>query len=128
MDLFNTAAALAGAAVPNDRPIDGRSMLPLLFGTGPGERDTFFYYRDTQLYAVRKGPWKAHFVTRSAYGRDPAEKHDPPLLFHLGHDPSERYNVAAEHPEVLADLAREVERHRAGVVPGKPQLDEIERP
>jgi hypothetical protein len=98
-------------------------MLPLLFGTGPGERDLFFYYRGTQLFAVRKGPFKAHYLTRPGYGKEPAEQHDPPLLYHLEHDPSERFDIAKEHPEVLADIAREVERHRAALVPGKPQLD-----
>jgi arylsulfatase A len=123
MDLFNTSLALAGAQVPSDRPVDGVNMLPLLLGTGSSGRDVFFYYRDTQFYATRKGPFKAHFITKSAYGRDPAEKHDPPLLFHLGHDPSEQFNVAAQHPDVLSDIAREVERHRTGMVAGKPQLD-----
>jgi arylsulfatase A-like enzyme len=125
MDLFNTALTLAGADIPTDRPIDGKNMLPLLLGTGPGEREVFFYYRDTNLYAARKGPYKAHFLTRPGYGQPAPEKHDPPLLFHLGHDPSERFNIAGQHPEVLAEIAREVERHRAGVVPGEPQLDGV---
>ena len=77
-----------------------------------------------QLYAARKGPFKAHFITRPAYGADAPETHDPPLLFHLGHDPAERFNVAAAHPDVLADIAREVERHRATVVPVKSQFEE----
>ena len=46
-------------------------------------------------------------------------------FFHLGHDPSEQSDVARNHAEVLADIAREVERHRAALVPGKAQLDEI---
>lgn len=125
MDLFSTCLALAGAEPPADRPIDGKSLVPVLLGHGSSGRESFFYYRDTQLYAVRKGPWKLHFITKSAYGRDPAEKHDPPLLFQLAHDPSEQFNVAAEHPEVVADLVREAERHRAGVVPARNQLDEI---
>ncbi len=127
MDLYNTSLKLAGAEVPTDRPLDGKDLSPVLFGKGPTDPELFFYYRDTQLYAVRKGPYKAHFITKSAYGRDPAVKHDPPLLFHLRHDPSEQYNVAAEHPEVLAEIAQEVEKHRAGMVPGKPQLNEVEQ-
>jgi arylsulfatase A len=128
MDLFNTSLALAGVDIPADRAIDGKDMRPLLFGTGPGERDVFFYYRDEELYAVRKGSFKAHYVTRSGYGHDSAVKHDSPLLFHLGHDPAEQFNVAADHPEVLATIAREVERHRAGLTPGKCQLDGIAPP
>jgi arylsulfatase A-like enzyme len=125
MDLFNTTLALAGAPVPTDRPIDGQNLLPVLTGTGPGERRVFPYYRDAELWALRKGPWKAHFTTKSAYGQDPAVKHDAPLLYHLGHDPSEQHDVAAQHPEVAAELLAEAERHRAGVTPGERQLEKM---
>jgi arylsulfatase A-like enzyme len=93
-------------------------------GTGPSPRQVFFYYRGTQLYAARQGPFKAHFITRSAYGPDAPVAHDPPLLYHLGHDPAERFDVADAHPDVLADIAKEVERHRATVAPVKSQLEE----
>jgi arylsulfatase A-like enzyme len=125
LDLFPTALALAGAEMPADRPIDGVDLRPLLFGTGPGKRDTFFYYRDDTVYAARKGRYKAHFTTKSAYGKDPAEPHNPPLLFDLEQDPGEQFDVAAQHPGVVADLTREVEKHRATVTPVPNQLDGI---
>ena len=124
MDLFVTALTLAGAGIPSDRVIDGVDMLPILTGAGPSRRDIFFYYRGTQLFAARQGRFKAHFVTRSGYGKDDTEKHDPPWLYDLAADPSERFNVASQHPNVLAGIAREVERHRATVQPVKNQLDE----
>ncbi|MBM3882544.1 MAG: hypothetical protein FJ387_22945 [Verrucomicrobia bacterium] len=128
MDLFTTYLKLAGADVPTDRPIDGLDMAPLLFGTGPSLRESFGYYRGAQLYALRQGPFKAHFTTRSAYGSDPPEPHDPPLLFHLGHDPSEQFNVAAAHPEVLATIAEAVQTHQASLTPAPSQLEAILRP
>jgi arylsulfatase A len=124
MDLFTTSLKLAGAEVPTDRVIDGVDIRPLLFGKGASQRPPFFYYRGTQLYAVRKGPFKAHFVTRSGYGPDPAVPHQPPLLYDLGHDPGERFDVASSHPDVLADFDKEVERHRRTVMPAKNQLEE----
>ena len=124
LDLFPTCLALAGVPRPRERLLDGYDLSPVLLGQGPTARETFFYYRGTQLYAARKGPFKAHFVTRSAYGKDDTTRHDPPLLFHLGYDPSEQFNIATNHTEVLADLAREVERHRATVTPVKSQLVE----
>jgi arylsulfatase A-like enzyme len=124
MDLFTTSLELAGAKVPEDRVIDGVDLAPVLFGAGPSRREVFFYYRGTRLYAARKGPYKAHFITRSAYGPDPPAVHDPPLLFNLSHDAGERFDVAALHPEVLADLASEVQRHLATVKPAKCQLEE----
>ena len=124
MDLFTTALKLAGAKVPDDRVLDGLDLTPLLTGKGKSPRDTMFYYRGTKLYAVRRGPFKAHFITRSAYGQDKPVEHDPPLLYHLGRDPSEQFDVAKAHPEVIADLRRAVADHRAALKPGEPQLDQ----
>lgn len=125
LDLFPTCLQLAGASLPTDRVLDGVDMTPILFGHGAGQREEFFYYRGATLYAVRRGPFKAHFITRSGYGPDAPQPHAPPLLFHLGHDPSEQYNVAKAHPDVLAAVARAVKTHQATIVPVKNQLEEI---
>jgi len=126
MDLFTTVLKLAGAAVPTDRVIDGVDLRPVLFGTGPCPRKVMFYYRGTKLYAVRKGPYKAHFFTKPAYGRNIKEtKHDPPLLYHLGHDPSEKFDLSREHPEIIDDIRKEVKQHLAKLVPGEDQLAKL---
>jgi arylsulfatase A-like enzyme len=122
LDLFNTTLDLAGAEVPKDREIDGVSMVPTLTASGHGNRDRFFYYRDEQLFAVRKGPFKLHLKTQSGYGQPRAQVHEAPLLFHLDQDPSEKHNLAAEYPEVVADLLREAREHDAAVKPGADQL------
>ena len=72
--------------------------------------------------AVRKGPWKAHLMTQDGYGQKEAVTHDPPLLFQVEQDPSERFDVAKEHPEIVADLVAEIERHKATVQPVESQL------
>jgi len=123
MDLFPTFLALAGAEVPTDREIDGKDLRPVLFGTGRSGFDVFFYYRDDKLMAVRKGPWKAHIATQPGYGGKGAEVHDPPLLFHLLSDPSENFNLAEKHPEVAADLLKEIKKHQAGLKPVENQVD-----
>lgn len=125
MDLFVTCAKLAGAEVPKDREIDGLDISPILFGRGKVEREPFFYYRGTELYAVRIGMWKAHFVTQPGYGPEPAVKHDPPLLFHLGEDVGEKFNVATNQPAVLAQVKEAVERHRANLKMAPSQLEEF---
>ncbi|MEN6575074.1 MAG: sulfatase [Phycisphaerales bacterium] len=124
MDLYTTLLKLAGAEVPTDRMVDGLDLRPVLYGKGPSPRDTMFYYRGTRLFAVRKGPYKAHFITQSGYGGDKPVEHNPPLLYHLGHDPSEKYDIAKDHPEVIAAIQQEVERHRSEFVPGEDQLAE----
>jgi len=125
MDLFTTCLKLAGCEIPKDRVIDGVDMAPLLFGTGPSRRESFLFYRGAQLYAARKGEFKAHFVTRPSYGNDPPANHDPPQLFHLGNDPSEQFDVAKKHPEVLAEVACLVKEHQAGLVPVRSQLEDM---
>ena len=117
LDLFPTVLALAGVPVPGDRPIDGVDLSPALLGRAPSPRTSFYFYRDEELYAVRKGAYKAHFVSRGAYGAGPPRTvHEPPLLFHLGADPGERYDLAALKPEVVADLVREAESHKAAMI------------
>lgn len=115
MDFLPTAAALARTDVPQDRIIDGRNLLPLLSGDSDEPiHDAFFYYRGETLYAVRMGPWKAHFITEWEYADDTERiVHDTPELYHLDRDPSEKYNVAAEHPDVIDEIRRAVARHEA---------------
>jgi hypothetical protein len=80
------------------------------------------FYRDTKVFAARKGPFKAHFITRSAYGGDKAIAHDPPLLFHLEHDPSEKEDIAKDHLDIIADIRKLVEAHEANMKAGTDQL------
>ena len=123
LDLFATCVELAGGQLPTDRPYDSHSLVPLLRGNGAGSRHEVFYYFDNQLTAVRQGPWKLHLKTiESASGQTKSQVHAPPLLFHLEHDPSERFNVAPEHPEIVERLMKVIEEHRASVVPATPQL------
>lgn len=115
MDLLPTFARLAGAALPDERIIDGRDMWPLLSGQ-PGARSphaAFYYYYLDQLQAVRAGRWKLHLPleakrTGLAGGAAPARAE----LYDLEADIGESHNVATDHPDVvqqlvsLADLAR----------------------
>ena len=122
MDLYTTMLTLAGAQIPRDRVVDGLDLSPALFGTGPSPRNTMFYYRGRRLYAVRKGPFKAHFITQPAYTPGGPQEHDPPLLYNLEHDPSEKHNIADKHPDVIADILQEVARHKSELIPGEDRL------
>lgn len=122
MDLFPTALGLTGAALPEGVQRDGTDLAPVLFESKPLPERPFFYYRGEEIFACRLGEWKAHFRTQSGYGQGKPEVHEPPLLFHLGRDPSEKRNVAAEHAEVIAQIEETVKTHQAGVVPAAPQL------
>jgi arylsulfatase A len=121
MDLFTTALTLGGAKIP-DVPVDGVDLSPLLFESKTLPQRPFFYYRGDQLFACRLGEWKAHFRTQTGYGQAKADAHEPPMLFHLGLDPSEKRDVSKDHPEVIAQIEEAVKAHQANLVPGKPQL------
>jgi arylsulfatase A len=126
MDLFVTAARLAGAPIPSDRAIDGVDLRAPLTGAGPSPRQILFYYWDSELRAVRKGAYKAHFITSGAYGDGEARvEHTPPLLFNLAEDPGERRDIAALRPEVIADLMLEAAAHRKTVTPTAPLFDDL---
>ncbi|GMU20012.1 MAG: sulfatase [Phycisphaerae bacterium] len=124
-DLLPTLLALAGAEPIKDRPLDGQDISPALLGKGSIGPRVIFYYDGLDLMAVRKGPWKGHLITRAGYGpdRNKPQRHSQPVLYNLDVDPSEKYDISKDHPDVTADLLKEVERHQRELKPAVSQLD-----
>jgi arylsulfatase A-like enzyme len=118
-DLLPTLAEFAGAKLPQDRTIDGDSLVSLLNGDGQSLGDRLFcYYFGTQLQAVRLGRWKL-ILKIDRYPAYPAsiwyqgnralfERHyrllESAELYDLKADISESRNVAADHQEIVARL------------------------
>ncbi len=124
LDIFPTSVRLAGGALPTDRVIDGYDLTDSLTGKAASPRQQMYYYRGTELMAIRQGPWKAHFITQGSYvGNTRPVAHDPPLLFHLDIDPSEKWDVADRHPDVIEQLRQAAESHRQTVEPVESQLE-----
>ncbi len=125
MDLMATFASLSGAALPEDRQLDSFDLTPVLRGQAAAPRDHVFYYRAYELMAVRQGPWKVHYQEQGSYGTSPRKltKCDPPKLYHLEHDPSEMYNMAADHPDVLIRVQKLVDEHLAQLDPAPTLLE-----
>lgn len=123
LDLFPTALALANATKPAGVSLDGVDLAPLLFQGKRLPERPFFYYRGNTLFACRLGEWKAHFHTHNNSSPSKTEDHAPPLLFHLGFDPSEKRNVATNHLEVIARIEAAVKNHQVGIVAVSPQLE-----
>jgi arylsulfatase A-like enzyme len=74
----------------------------VLLGNEPSPRENMLYYRGTDLYAIRLGDYKAHYITQGEYGMfGGREEHNPPILYNISQDPSEQYNIAEDHPEIL---------------------------
>jgi arylsulfatase A-like enzyme len=123
LDLLATIAALAGANLPTDRTLDSLDIRELLLGKGPSPRQSMLYYRGRKLMAIRSGPWKAHFMTQAGYGQAAPTPHDPPLLFHLDSDPSEQYDVAKDHADVISAIRELASKHSAELVAPPSQLE-----
>jgi arylsulfatase A-like enzyme len=98
LDLLPTVARLVGRPLPSNRVLDGQDMLDFLEGNGPSPAQEFFYYSSGgRLEGVRDRRWKLHLAFPDK-GEPVAE------LFDLLADPSERWNVADEHPDTVARL------------------------
>lgn len=109
LDILPTIARIAGRALPAGRDIDGQDMLAFLEGRGPSPAAEFFYYSSGgRLEGVRDRRWKLHLSFPDS-GEPAAE------LFDLIADPSERWDVAAEHPDIVARLRERMRRFTAAL-------------
>lgn len=115
MDLFSTFSAIAGIEMPKDREMDGVDLSPVLFQKEKGARNEVYYYRERELYAIRVGSFKAHFITKPGYGND-KKYHNPPLLYNVDQDPSEKFDIAANHPEVIKQINEVIKAHNAKMI------------
>ena len=125
LDILPTFCSLAGIEAPSDRPLDGYDLAPVLKGAAESARKEMFFYRGGLLMAIRRGPWKMHVMSQPGYGQPEPTPHDPPLLYHLPSDPSEEYDLAAKHPNIIAELKSEIARHQATIKPVKNQYADV---
>jgi arylsulfatase A-like enzyme len=123
LDLLPTFCSLAEIKLPYDRLYDGYDLSPVLTGTGGSPRSVVYYYRGTEIYALRKGAFKAHYITQGEYGPPAKTVHDPPLLFNLEVDPSEKVDIAESHPEVLLEMQKLLDQHRSTLTAVENQLE-----
>jgi len=108
LDFMPTFAALAGFKAPDDRVIDGVDQTRLLLGKNPkGARQTFLYRNN----GIRRGKWKYLKAKHNVYGyaRD-RNREELEELYNLDADIGETKNLAAENPELIAELKREMEK------------------
>jgi arylsulfatase A-like enzyme len=92
IDTFTTLAAIAGAKVPQDRPIDGVDQSDLFLGRSEkSKRETVFAFVAERLEAIKWRNWKLAFYeeTRDWFGAP--QKLTLPKIFNLTHDPKEEY-------------------------------------
>jgi arylsulfatase len=64
IDLLPSFARLLGVELPKDKPIDGKSVLPILMAEAGAvtPHEALFFWAGSELQAVRMGRWKLHFA------------------------------------------------------------------
>lgn len=105
MDWLPTLAALCGIE-PIDGNLDGRSMVEILKSEdAPEIHESLYWTYHSNQWAVRQGPWKLISNPSNPVRGDalPAEDREW-FLSRLDHDPGERNNLAADHPEIVERL------------------------
>ncbi len=106
-DWMPTLMEVVGAESTVPDNIDGISLLPTLLGKQQPERP--YLYREFPSYGgqqtIRVGPWKA-VRQNMAKGNLEIE------LYNIAEDIGEKHDVAKDHPELVATLAKQMEAVR----------------
>lgn len=110
VDLLPTLCELAGARPPADRPLDGRSLAPLL-RTGQGESPHQYVYHQ----------WDRNFPNPTNNWAIGGQRYKLAngQLFDLANDPGETKNIAKQQPELAQQLQAEYLRWFKEVTAGQ---------
>jgi arylsulfatase A-like enzyme len=128
-DLMATCAEITGAKLPDNAGEDSISLLPVLKRTAQGPvRDSVVHHSSEGMFSIRQGTWKLETCAGSG-GRSkmPGKELPPVQLYDLAQDPSEKHNVQAEQPEVVAKLTTLLEKQVADgrSTPGAAQKNDV---
>jgi arylsulfatase len=115
MDVFPTVARLCDAKLPS-KPLDGIDIWPMLSGQKQSiERPPLLYFNLWNLQCARWMNWKLHvarYNTAAYVPAPPGGIHNyilpKPELYNLETDPDESYDVAPEHPQIVAQIQGQI--------------------
>ncbi len=121
-DIMATCAAIVGADLPPDAAEDSYDMRPVLLDRRTKEPVRTYLLQQTITLAksIRRGRWK-YLDHRGSGGNDytseelkplalpEAEPDAPGQLYDLQTDPGETRNVYREHPDIVAELKKQLD-------------------
>ena len=104
VDCLATVAAITNQQLPADAGPDSFSFLPVLLDPAKPVRDHII----TQS-GVASNPKCARSIRIGKWKLIPNEKQEKPELYDLEADLGETINVAAQHPDIVGQLAKRLE-------------------
>lgn len=114
LDVVPTVMAAAGSPLTAADGIDGVDLVPYLTGAAAGRPHETMCWRFVRQWAVRSGDWKL-VVADGGSGR--------PELYDLASDVGERNDLAASHPDRVAELTALYEAWSAKQAPARTEGD-----
>ena len=133
IDLLPTAFEAAGAPLPDNKPFDGVSILPVLEQRGETDRDAIIFHhprvtfsgtwmgaRGTQVpaSAIRMGNHKLYY-----FYQDDLDM----WLYDLEQDPGEQNDIAANHPDVADRMKRRMFEYLVEIDAALPEPNNVSR-
>jgi arylsulfatase A-like enzyme len=97
--MYPTLVGLAGGRLGKNKPLDGVDVWPTISEGKPSPRTEIVYNVEPYRAGIRQGDWKLIWRTLLPSAVE---------LYDIANDPSEKHNVAAEHPETVAALQKRV--------------------
>jgi arylsulfatase len=128
VDTFTTFAKIAGASVPQDRPIDGVDQTDFFFGKSEkSSREGFPVFVADRLEAIKWRNWKVVFYDEQRDWWTPPTKLGSPKAFNLITDPKEEYPqtgllsswIAGPAIKVMVDFEQSLKKYPP-IAPGTP--------
>ena len=102
LDLYPTMLAMTGNEKFQTEELDGMDISNTFFNNTPIREDIHYYRQDT-LVGIRHNEWKMYINDPNPWDDELSQK-DMPALYHIEHDPSEKYNIAKNNPEIVKKM------------------------
>jgi len=123
LDLFPTIMSMAGNQDYKKLGLDGIDISKTFFENLQVRTDVQYYRQDT-LVGIRYKEWKIYIDDPNPWNNEFTDS-DIPILYNIEHDPSEKYNIADSHPEIIENLTKIAEMHIRETIVEPSKLDTI---